>query len=233
MKTQIITTRTLTTILALLLVAFTATQVAAQRREQNNTRENPVKKEKEINKTPVKERNDQREYRKPDDQNKNRNFNLERREGTNPNDNHDLDRADNHKEPAHKDDNHDNWRDDHNEHFNHHNNHFERHPGPDFRPYADPPHFHERDYLWHRYNHISYRVLPRRAVWVFIDGVNYAFYHGKFYLPGPSGFYRVAPPVYLHNLPDNCLQVLVNGQLMWNLNGILFLETPFGFKIIV
>jgi hypothetical protein len=239
MKTQIFTTRTITTIAALLIVAFTATQATAQRREQNNNSENTKKAIIQANKSVVKERKTRKENVKPvtrnNDQNQNGANRRERKEVNSRNDHNNGDKVENHNRDGNRNDHNNNWKNNREDRYRNHDNHNNWRPGtaPDFRVHADPPHFHERDYMWHRHNYVSYRTLPRRAVWVLIDGENYAFYHGRFYLPGPFGFYRVTPPVYLHNLPDNCMQVLIDGQPMWRLQGILFIETPLGFKIII
>jgi len=224
MKTQIFKTRIITAIFAILIIAVAAPQAGAQRREQNNSKEKIDNAIKQVEKSTAKERDSHKDYNKPvrpgNDQNK--------KERPSSNNNHENDRADNnwknnndyHKENIHHNNewnhNHENWN---------HNRNSDFHVNLDLRPH--------HDYNWHRFNHISFRNLPRRAVWVLIDGENYAFYRGRFYLPGPFGFYRVTPPDYLRTLPEGCFRVLVDDQPMWNLNGILFLETPFGFKIIV
>jgi len=239
MKTQIFTTRTLTTIFVLLLVAFTATQANAQRREQNNTRENTTNERRVANKSDVKERETKKEYSKPakpdSDQDRKGYNRPERKDDNNRADRRERAKADKHRDNDNWSDRNDRGRDHHDDRFDHHKNDFNMHPAPapDFGVHVDPPHIHDRDYMWHRHNRVSYHRLPRKAVWLTIDGENYAFYHGRFYVQSPFGFHRVIPPVYIHNLPENCLRVLIDGKPMWNLHGILFIDTPLGIKIVV
>jgi hypothetical protein len=234
MKTQLLNTRSITTIGALLLVAITSTEAAAQRREQNNTRENIAKVTGEVNKKAATKSAAQREYTRGE------NKVTSHREGVSDNvrpkgtNRRSDDSANNHRDnERNRDNHHDGWKDNHH-HGNHHNdyNHWYPAPTPGFEVYMTPRHVHERDYLWHHHKHVKFRTLPRKAVWVVIDGENYALYRGKFYQPGPFGYYRVSPPVYLRHLPENCMQVNIDGSPCWRLHNIVFIETPFGFRII-
>ena len=88
-----------------------------------------------------------------------------------------------------------------------------------------------RDY--HPHHHVAFRKIPRKAIWVQLDGNYYVTIKGRFYQPGPMGYYRVKPPRYIKHLPDGCQVVWTNGQQFFQLHGILFLNTPMGFKVIV
>lgn len=230
MKTQILNNRTITVIVALLFVAFTATEVAAQRREQNNSRENVTKAMEQVKKNTPKEhdsnkavtpRNNQDKRERPNGSGNRENDRADNSWKNNHNGDKQYDNRNNHKGKDHRNND---WDRSYHRNWNH------KH-APDFHVNLDlRPH---HNYNWHRHNHISFKHLPRRAVWVLIDGENYAYYKGRFYLPGPFGFFRVTPPDYLRALPNGCFKVLIDNQPMWSLNGIFFLETPFGFKIIV
>jgi hypothetical protein len=233
MKTHIFKTRISTAILALLIIAFVAPQAVAQRSEQN--KENTDKTTKQVEKDRTKDSNLHRDFNRPAkpgyDQSK-----VDKPDGNghrenNRADNHDKNNHDNngyrdknrddHKGGYHHDNNRANYNYSHSGYRSNHDFHFNF----DLRP--------EHEYCWHRHQHISFRHLPRKAVWVQIDGENYAFYQNRFYLPGPFGFFRVTPPVYLHNLPDGCFRVMIDDRQGWNLHGILLVQTPFGFKIVV
>lgn len=86
----------------------------------------------------------------------------------------------------------------------------------------------------HWKNHpISFRNLPRKAIMVHLDGEGYIFYKGRFYMASPFGYYRVDPPQYLKILPRGSHRVWVNNHPMFRYHDILFIETPFGFKIMI
>jgi len=86
----------------------------------------------------------------------------------------------------------------------------------------------------HWKNHpISFRNLPRKAMMVHLDGEGYIYHKGMFYMASPFGYYRVDPPQYLRVLPGGCHMVWVNNHPMFRYHDILFVETPFGFKIMI
>lgn len=97
-------------------------------------------------------------------------------------------------------------------------------------------HYNNKNWDDHKnWNHhpVSFRKLPRKAVMVQLDGDGYIFYKGNFYMASPFGYYRVDPPQYLRVLPRGCHRVWVNNHPMFRYNDILFVETPFGFKIMI
>lgn len=208
MKTQLTTNRIFAIALSIAIVAITALEVGAQQRNTNSERKSADRAVREVKSN----MNPPREYKRP----------------------HDRDERRVHKESSNRDDR----RYDDKRYGKHrqtvHNNksdyHYKYHSP---KVHVLPPRYSEKHYRWHRHHHVSFRTLPRKASWVFIDGVNYAYYRGKFYVPGPMGFYSVTPPVYLRNLPHGCVRIMMNGSPAWSLNGIILIETPFGFRIVV
>lgn len=79
---------------------------------------------------------------------------------------------------------------------------------------------------------ISFRELPKKAVWVRLNGESYYIHKDRFYQHSPYGYYRVKPPKFVENLPVGHSIMWVNGQKIYNYRGVLFINTPFGFKII-
>lgn len=170
-------------IIAFTIIGLTATEAAAQRRDNNN----PEKRGKEQR---VKER-DHKDYNKDHD------FNYKK--------DHFKDKENSHKRYG--------------ENLDHKRNHYNH-----------------KDWDNHnKWNHhpVSFRKLPRKAFMVHLDGEGYIFYKGNFYMASPFGYYRVDPPQYLRVLPGGCHRVWVNNHPMFRYNDILFVETPFGFKIMI
>ncbi|HNW51426.1 MAG TPA: hypothetical protein PKH79_10105 [Prolixibacteraceae bacterium] len=222
MKTQLLKTIIINAALAIMIIAATAPQAGAQRREQNNEKQKVEKADKQAEKNNDNHAKSKEycrpakpgiEYRSHDQQANDRAYRREKNNHEDPKANR---RENRHEEDRWNKPGHPEWDRDHR---------------PDFHP--DVRHHDDRDYCWHRHHDISFRHLPRKAVWVHIDGVDYALYRGKFYIPGPLGFYRIFPPVYLQTLPEECFRVMIDNRLGWNFHGILLVETPLGFKIIV
>ncbi|MBN1926173.1 MAG: hypothetical protein JW798_10080 [Prolixibacteraceae bacterium] len=88
---------------------------------------------------------------------------------------------------------------------------------------------------WHKYNkpNIAFRRLPRKAVWVKLDGDSFFFYRNRFYKASPFGYYRVKPPRYIQVLPHGAQLLIVNGLPVYHYFGVHFVKTPFGFEILI
>lgn len=102
--------------------------------------------------------------------------------------------------------------------------------------YDSHVHIYAAPHLTHRhievYPEISFRKLPKKAIWVYLDGESYYVHKGRFYQLSPMGYYRVKPPRFVHHLPEGHSIMWVNGQKVFHYRGILFVDTPFGFKVI-
>ena len=207
MKTQITNSKIITVALMLLIVLWAAPQAGAQRRTITNNQENVVKQSE---KKESKSRDSKRDIKKTEKH---------------------YDKQKNHKPEWNRKDNDDRAFNER-KHFDDHRD--KKHIDKDIHVRVDPfPHREIRRHHVKPRPHICFRTMPRKAVWVMLEGNSYAFYRGKFYLPSPFGFYRATPPVYLQTLPEGCFRVIVNGQPMFRYHGILFIETPMGFKVIV
>ena len=224
MKTKLIKTSILTATLVLLIVAGTATQAGAQRREQVTAGENRDQTTKKEEKSRPQERNFHKGDSKP--VNEKANKVSQGRDGNGI--------------ISHREENSYSVRErDGKKGIYHPGNEWNRQERPEWGREAGAG-FHremdirnDRNYSWRRHQGISFLHLPRRAAWITIDGENYAFYRGSFYLPGPFGFYMVTPPLYLRDLPDGCVSAMIDNHPAWTIQGIFFIETPFGFKIII
>jgi len=240
MKTITYKTRILATAIAILLVAFTSTEANAQRRTVENAKPNNGRIEKKDNPKSRLANNSIKELKKTEKQSFDNNRgkghgNDKGRDGRYENGNGNRGKGDIGRDEV-RDERH--GRDKHNDEYGRNdgprgNGYHSSHNNRPKYVHVNPPRVHPNDYIWHHHKNVRYRHLPRKAVWIAIDGMNYAYYKGRFYLPGPFGFYKVTPPTYLHNLPGGCIRVHVDGTPMWGLHGILFIETLFGFKVIV
>lgn len=88
-------------------------------------------------------------------------------------------------------------------------------------------------YEYHHKHHVAFRKIPRKAIWIQLDGNYYVIHRGRFYQPGPMGYYRVVAPKFINQLPGGCQVIWSNGQQYFHFQGILFLSTPIGFQVIV
>ncbi|MDA3928906.1 MAG: hypothetical protein PF541_08085 [Prolixibacteraceae bacterium] len=84
----------------------------------------------------------------------------------------------------------------------------------------------------HSRHNISFRKIPRKSILVYLDGESYLLYKRKFYQANYWGFYRVNPPRYVEHLPEGSDLVIHKGYQLFNFHGILFIDTPLGYKII-
>lgn len=88
---------------------------------------------------------------------------------------------------------------------------------------------------WHKppKPRISFRVLPRKAIWVELDGESFFLYKRHFYKASPFGYYRVKPPRYVQVLPHGTQLLIVNGVPMYNYYGVHFVKTHFGYEVFI
>ena len=108
--------------------------------------------------------------------------------------------------------------------------HYDRHAN--INVHVHPPVFVDWNVYAHNHRPISFKRVPRKAIWIHLDGENFLVHRGKFYRPSPEGFYRVKPPHYINTLPEGCELLWVKGQRFFNFHGVLFIDTPRGYKII-
>lgn len=209
MKTQILKQQIrIALATAIVLAVFTTTTNAQRRDSDENNRttkrtEQPAKyKSKSADEKKV-------TYRRPVENNK---------AEANRNNKYDKHDSYKHHDKKHKDE----WRKD-----KHYHRNYDRHN--DVHVHLNPPVYH-----WdiHPHPHISFRKLPRKAIWVFLDGENYFVHRGRFYMSSPFGYYRVKPPKYIQTLPNGCDSIWVKGRQVFDYHGVLFINTPLGFKII-
>lgn len=115
-------------------------------------------------------------------------------------------------------------------HKTHANKHWDR-PAK-VHVYVHPPVINNWGVYSYHHQPICFRRVPKKSMWVNLDGENYLMYKNRFYLPGPLGFYRVSIPKFINELPEGCSLVLIKGQKFYNFHGILFIDTPLGFRLI-
>jgi hypothetical protein len=74
------------------------------------------------------------------------------------------------------------------------------------------------------------RRLPPRSSIVFWGGVNYGFYDGIWYSPGPAGYVVARPPfgIVVSDLPTFRTVVTIGGIPYLYANGVYYLERPEG-----
>lgn len=84
----------------------------------------------------------------------------------------------------------------------------------------------------HSRHNISFRKIPRKSILVYLDGESYLLYKRKFYQANYWGFYSVNPPRYIERLPEGSDLVIYKEHRLFNFHGILFIDTPLGYKII-
>ncbi len=210
MRAHIFRNSIIPAVIAFAIIGFTATEAAAQRRDNNpdqRRNEQRVNKDNRSNKKDF-QKDSQKSYRDKDDY-KGKKNDINRHKNHEYADNHKNGRFDNGKHNGKKYDDHYKRPKDNYYHKDWNNRHYrEHHP-------------------------ISFRKLPRKAVWVHLNGEGYFLYKGKFFMASPFGYYRVDPPKYLRILPDGCHRVWVNGNPMFKYHDIFFIETPLGFKIMI
>lgn len=203
MKTQLLNTITGKVIILAMLIALTTITASAQRRE--TTKQSKEKIEKPI----LKSNNKQAKYtphegtQRRASENYSRNYNKKLEDRSRKNNNE-------HREYAYR---------------------ITKKNQPGVHVHITPPvmiNLHTPNYY---HQHIRFHKIPRKAVWIELDNVNYMVYKKKFYLPTHGGFYRVKKPKYSRALPANCSLVIINGKPFYHLHGILFANTPRGYKI--
>jgi hypothetical protein len=111
------------------------------------------------------------------------------------------------------------------------------HPGaPDGRGHVPNPGAHRWYDGAHGHGHAypvpgwSVRVMPPRASVVFWSGVNFGFYDGVWYSPGPRGYVVVRPPfgIVVADLPAFRTVVTIGGIAYLYANGVYYRELPEG-----
>ncbi|MBI5257550.1 MAG: hypothetical protein HY855_13700 [Burkholderiales bacterium] len=74
------------------------------------------------------------------------------------------------------------------------------------------------------------RTVPSHARVVFWAGVNYNFWDGVWYAPGPYGYAVVRPPIgiFIHDLPTFRTALVIGGLTYYYVNGVYYRERQEG-----
>lgn len=105
--------------------------------------------------------------------------------------------------------------------------------GPDGRPHREPGHrvdnVHGHGHSYPVHGHVV-RTLPPQSRVVVWSGVNYGFYNGVWYAPGPRGHVVVQPPygIWVHDLPLFRTVVVIGGLTYLYANGAYYRERSLG-----
>ena len=216
MKTQILKSQISKAILLAMMIALAAPAANAQRREASQTEKS---KKVEQSTTSHSNRSSQTNNKYESSRNAKSGVTQRRESNTYKKDQNHQDRGEKYAHHGNKD-----WKK-HKDRFR-----YDRHAS--INVHVNPPVFTDWNVYAHHHRHISFRRVPRKAIWINLDGDNLLVHRGKFYRPSPMGFYRVKPPRYINSLPDGCNLLWVKGQKFFNFHGVLFIDTPLGFKII-
>lgn len=78
------------------------------------------------------------------------------------------------------------------------------------------------------------RTLPPRHSVVVLRGARYHYYHGRFYRPGPIGFFMVMPPIgaIVTELPIGYHTVLVAGISYYDYENVYYTDCPTGYVVV-
>ncbi len=78
------------------------------------------------------------------------------------------------------------------------------------------------------------RTLPAHHTVVTLRGARYHYYHGRFYRPGPFGFFMVMPPIgaIVTVLPDGYSTVIVGGISYYSYDSVYYTECPTGYVVV-
>ena len=216
MKTQILKTQISKAILLAMMIALAAPAANAQRREASQT-EKSKKTEQPANQHSNRSSHESDKIKNSRKQN---NGSTERRETTTYKRN---------QQHQNKDGKYAHYG---NKNWNQHKDHYRYNRHQRVAVHVNSPVFVDWNIYAHKHRHISFRRVPRKALWIQLDGEHFLVHRGKFYRPSPAGFYRVKPPLYLKTLPEGYNVLWVRGLKFFNFHGVLFIDTPLGFKII-